>query len=70
MSNTNRMVYSPYRVLAGKTGYIEASSYCLVTLLQNAAGERLTLVLLGARGGNARFKEARKLADWAFKQNT
>lgn len=68
MSNTNRMVNSPYKVLAGKTGYIEASSYCLVTLLQNSAGERLTLVLLGASGGRARFKEARKLADWAFKQ--
>lgn len=68
MSNTNRMVGSPYRVLAGKTGYIEASSYCLVTLLQNAAGERLTLVLLGANGGRARFREARRLADWAFKQ--
>jgi len=68
MSNTNRLVGSPYRVLAGKTGYIKASSYCLVTLIQNAAGERLTLVLLGAKGGRARFKEARKLADWAFKQ--
>ena len=68
MSNTNRMVSSPYRVLAGKTGYIEASSYCLVTLLQNQAGERVTMVLLGASGGRARFREARKLADWAFKQ--
>jgi len=68
MSNTNRLVGSPYRVLAGKTGYIEASSYCLVTILQNAAGERLTLVLLGAKGGRARFREARKLADWAFRQ--
>ncbi len=68
MSNTNRLVSSPYRVLAGKTGYIEASSYCLVTLLQNSTGERLTMVLLGANGGRARFKEARKLADWAFKQ--
>ncbi|PWB73156.1 hypothetical protein C3F09_05490 [candidate division GN15 bacterium] len=68
MSNTNRMLASPYRVLAGKTGYIEASSYCLVTLLQNAAGERVTLVVLGASGGRARFREARKLADWAFKQ--
>ena len=68
MSNTNRLVSSPYRVLAGKTGYIEASSYCLVTLLQNQSGERLTMVLLGANGGRARFREARKLADWAFKQ--
>lgn len=68
MSNTNRMISSPYRVLAGKTGYIEASSYCLVTLLQNQSGERVTMVLLGASGGRARFREARKLADWAFKQ--
>lgn len=66
MANTNLMVHSPYRVLSGKTGYIRASDYCLTTLLQNSKGERVTLVVLGVPGDRLRFKEARKLANWAF----
>jgi D-alanyl-D-alanine endopeptidase (penicillin-binding protein 7) len=66
MANTNLMVLSPYRVLSGKTGYIRASDYCLTTLLQNNEGERVTLVVLGVPGDRLRFKEARKLANWAF----
>lgn len=68
LSNTNRFVGSPFRVLAGKTGYIAASDYCLATLLQNQQGERLTLVVLGAPGKGARMREARKLAQWGFTQ--
>ncbi|MFZ5980859.1 MAG: D-alanyl-D-alanine carboxypeptidase family protein [Candidatus Zixiibacteriota bacterium] len=66
MSNTNLMVFSKYNVLAGKTGYIKASDYCLTTLLKNRKGERLTLVVLGVPGDKLRFREARKLADWGF----
>ncbi len=68
LSNTNRMMRSPYTVLAGKTGYIDESAYCLATLLKNRAGEKLALVLLGAPGGSLRFKEARILANWGFQQ--
>jgi D-alanyl-D-alanine endopeptidase (penicillin-binding protein 7) len=68
LSNTNRLMKSPYTVLAGKTGYIEESAYCLATLLKNRAGEKLALVLLGAPGGGLRFKEARILANWGFQQ--
>jgi len=68
MSNTNMMVYSKYKVLAGKTGYIRAADYCLTTLIRNKKGERLTLVILGVPGDKLRFKEARKLADWGFKK--
>ena len=59
---------SPYKVLAGKTGYIFESDYCLTTMLQNKEGERLTLVVLGTPGDRLRFREARKLADWGFKK--
>ena len=69
ISNTNLLMHSPYNVLAGKTGYIRAAEYCLVSVLQNRAGERLTVVALGAPGAMTRFREARKLVDWGFKQN-
>lgn len=68
ISNTNLLMHSPYNILAGKTGYIRASQYCVVSLIQNRAGERLTVVALGAPGAMSRFREARKLADWGFKQ--
>jgi D-alanyl-D-alanine endopeptidase (penicillin-binding protein 7) len=70
LRNTNRLMFSsPFQVLAGKTGFIEASAYCLATLLCNNRGDKLTLVVLGAPGGSLRFKEAKKLATWGFAQN-
>ncbi len=66
-SNTNRLVLSPYKVLAGKTGYTIASDYCLVTLVKNKKGEMLTLVVLGVPGDKLRFKEARRLINWGFR---
>lgn len=68
MPNTNRFIYSPYKVLSGKTGYIRAADYCLTTLLRNKKGERLTCVVLGVPGDKLRFREARKLVDWGFRQ--
>jgi D-alanyl-D-alanine endopeptidase (penicillin-binding protein 7) len=68
ISNTNLLTHSPYDVLTGKTGYISASQYCVVSLVQNRQGERLTVVALGAPGAMTRFREARKLVDWGFKQ--
>jgi len=60
------MVHSRYKVLSGKTGFIRAADHCLATLIQNKAGERLTVVVLGVPGDRLRFREARKLADWGF----
>lgn len=68
MVNTNRIIHSKYKVLAGKTGYIQAADYCLTTLVKNKKGEKLTLVVLGVPGDKLRFKEARRLIDWGFKQ--
>ncbi|MEW5795444.1 MAG: serine hydrolase [Candidatus Zixiibacteriota bacterium] len=66
MANTNMIVNSTYKVLTGKTGYIDASAYCLTTLVQNRGGEKLTCVVLGVPGDRQRFREARKLVDWGF----
>jgi len=66
--NTNKMVFSKYRVLAGKTGYIIASDYCLVTILENSNGDQVTIVVLGSPGPKTRFREARRLANYAFQK--
>jgi D-alanyl-D-alanine endopeptidase (penicillin-binding protein 7) len=66
--NTNRMVFSKYRVLAGKTGYIIKSDYCLSTILENGSGDLITIVVLGAPGPKTRFREARRLANYAFRK--
>lgn len=66
--NTNKMVYSPYRVRIGKTGYIIKSDYCLTTIVSNKAGEEVTLVVLGSPRSSIRFKEARRLANYAFRK--
>ena len=68
MASTNMLIHSRYKVLSGKTGYIRAADYCLTTLVKNKKGERMTLVVLGVPGDKLRFKEARRLIDWGFKQ--
>ena len=68
MANTNLLIHSKYKVLSGKTGYIRAADYCLCTLIKNWEGKTLTVVILGAPGDRTRFREARKLAGWGFKQ--
>jgi len=67
LGNTNRLIWSPYWVLTGKTGYTRASDYCLTSLVKNRDGERLALVVLGVPGDKLRFKEARRLLSWGFK---
>jgi serine-type D-Ala-D-Ala endopeptidase (penicillin-binding protein 7) len=66
MANTNSIVNSKYRVLSGKTGYIEESGYCLTTLVENGRGKKLTCVVLGVPGDRLRFKETRRLVEWGF----
>jgi len=66
--NTNKMVFSKYKVEAGKTGYIIKSDYCLTTVLKNGSGKEITVVVLGAPGPQTRFREARRLANYAFKK--
>jgi len=66
--NTNKMVFSKYKVLAGKTGYIIESDYCLATILENGEGKQISVVVLGSPGPQTRFREARRLANYAFKK--
>jgi D-alanyl-D-alanine endopeptidase (penicillin-binding protein 7) len=64
--NTNKLVFSKYKILAGKTGYISESAYCLTTIIEDEKGKKVTVVVLGAPGPQTRFREARRLAAWAF----
>jgi D-alanyl-D-alanine carboxypeptidase len=66
--NTNKLIFSKYHVLAGKTGYISESAYCLTTIIEDDNQKKLTVVVLGASGPQTRFREARRLAAWAFKK--
>jgi serine-type D-Ala-D-Ala endopeptidase (penicillin-binding protein 7) len=65
--NTNRLLKSKWKVEGGKTGYISASGYCLVSRLLDDSGSDITTVVLGSPSNGYRFSETRKIAQWAFK---
>ncbi|MEE9441790.1 MAG: serine hydrolase [candidate division Zixibacteria bacterium] len=66
--NTNRLIRSRWEVLAGKTGFIFESDYCLATVLKDKRGGEITVVVLGSPTNNIRFDVARKLAFFGFKR--
>jgi D-alanyl-D-alanine carboxypeptidase len=48
-------------VLGGKTGYIDAAGYCLVSKFKNTVGGEIITVVLGTGDNGARFEETEKL---------
>ncbi len=62
--NTNRLLRGRLLVHGGKTGYIDASGYCLATVVKLPDHDPLSLVVLGAGPGERRFSEVRRLATW------
>ncbi len=52
--------------IAGKTGYIDNSGYNFVVSLSNEKKHGITVVIFGAVTNEARFSEARDLAQWTF----
>lgn len=52
--------------IAGKTGYIDDSGYNFVVSLSNAKKHAIAVVIFGAVSNEARFSEARDLAQWVF----
>ncbi|MFH1193915.1 MAG: serine hydrolase [bacterium] len=56
-----------YKIIGGKTGYIEESNYNLVLKIRNKEkGKDLIVVVLGSEDVGARFAEAKKLIEWAY----
>jgi serine-type D-Ala-D-Ala endopeptidase (penicillin-binding protein 7) len=63
--STNHIVMSgDVEVMAGKTGFITKSGYCLATLLRLPQGNPVAVVVLGATSNNGRFWETRHLFSW------
>ena len=64
--NTNQIVRGgDIDVVAGKTGFISRSGYCLATLLRlPQSGKTVAFVVLGAKTNASRFWETRHLFNW------
>ena len=65
--NTNKLLNGRLLVHGGKTGYIDASGYCLAAVVKLPDNDPLSLVVLGAGSNSRRFSEVRRLADWVSK---
>ncbi|MFM7232147.1 MAG: D-alanyl-D-alanine carboxypeptidase family protein [bacterium] len=60
INNTNRLLYSRYEILGGKTGFIMEAGYCFATWVR-AEGRDLIAVVLGAPTGATRFADTVRL---------
>lgn len=56
IGNTNRLLYSRYQILGGKTGFINEAGYCLATWVR-AEGRDMIAVVLGAPTNATRFAD-------------
>lgn len=56
---------SPYRIMAGKTGFLPEAGYVLASMVENN-NHALDVVVMGAESKEARSKELRGLAEWTF----
>jgi D-alanyl-D-alanine endopeptidase (penicillin-binding protein 7) len=65
-NNTNQIVRGgDIEVVAGKTGFISSSGYCLATMLRlPQSGKQVAFVVLGAKSNASRFWETRHLFNW------
>lgn len=60
IGNTNRLLYSRYEILGGKTGFISEAGYCFVTWVRTG-GRDLIAVVLGAPTNATRFADVVRL---------
>ncbi len=68
MRNTNRLLNRQVVVEGGKTGYIDASGYCLATVVHVPGVDPLAMVVLGVGSNAGRFRDVMRLVDWVSKQ--
>lgn len=69
--NTNWLLlrwipHSLVSLLGGKTGFVPAAGYNFAMEVANKEGNVLQVVILGAETHEARFSEARDIAQWVF----
>ncbi len=57
-----------YKIIGGKTGYIEESDYNLILKIYNKEkNKNIIAIVLGSGDANSRFSEAKKMIEWAYK---
>ncbi len=56
----------PFRLLGGKTGFLNEAGYCFGAIAENGNGDGLVAVALGAGSKDERFTEVKKLLYWGF----
>jgi len=70
INNTNwlllKWVPNDLQLVGGKTGYIVKSGYNFALEATNSEGKAIDVVVLGTRSNDARFSEARDVANWVF----
>jgi len=66
VENTNLLLKSYLRVMAGKTGYLDEAGYCLTSLIKGTKEQEIYLVVLGSDSEYNRFQEVKSLAQWTF----
>lgn len=54
-------------ILGGKTGYIDSAGYCFAGKFVNQDGRELISVVLGSNNQNLRFRWAKNLAEWTYR---
>ena len=57
---------APYKMLGGKTGFINESGYNIVIAVTRTDAAPITVVVLGAASNDLRFQEAKSVAYWSF----
>lgn len=64
--STNQLLKSYLDVIAGKTGYVTASGYCLVSEVQGESGQKIIGVVLGSDSNANRFQDLKTLLTWVL----
>jgi D-alanyl-D-alanine endopeptidase (penicillin-binding protein 7) len=62
--STNKLLDSYLDVVAGKTGFITAAGYCLVSEIKSTSGQNIIGVVLGSATHDDRFQDLKILSSW------
>lgn len=68
IQSTNLLLRDPssaFRVLGGKTGYLDESGYNLAIIVERG-GHEAVIVVLGSASQDDRFRDVERLAEWTF----
>ncbi|MFA6422243.1 MAG: serine hydrolase [Candidatus Buchananbacteria bacterium] len=55
-----------YKIIAGKTGYLELAGYCFASKVTNKDGHDAYIVVLGSASPDSRFSDTKSIAYWIF----